>query len=164
MNELTHEELEIRESKKTGWWVFSLFVFFFVIVIAVNGVFITVALDSHTGLITENPYEKGLAYNETLERAASQEKIVSQPQYKNGVLSWQMKDDSGALIESATVKAKIIRDVQDGYDFTIELENKGNGLYEAVIEAPLPGIWSAHLSSKWDNNKHYQTVYKFITP
>ena len=52
-----------------GTWVLFSFVAFFGVIIAVNSVFITTALNSHSGVVTKQPYEKGLAYNQYLEKA-----------------------------------------------------------------------------------------------
>jgi nitrogen fixation protein FixH len=53
-----------------GRWIPWLFVGGFLLVCAVNGVMIWVALSSWTGLAANQPYDRGLAYNRNLAAAA----------------------------------------------------------------------------------------------
>jgi nitrogen fixation protein FixH len=74
----------------------------------------------------------------------------------DGVLRWQLQG-----VEDAVVSARIRRPVRDGYDFDIVLENKGNGVYEAQFNLPLPGQWTAILKSIW-NNQQFQTTHELM--
>jgi len=50
------------------------FVIFFLVLFIVDGIFVYLATSTHTGVVTENAYEKGLRYNEVIERARAAEK------------------------------------------------------------------------------------------
>ncbi|MGB0718856.1 MAG: FixH family protein, partial [Bdellovibrionales bacterium] len=110
-----------------GSHVFLIFAAFFGIIIAVNGVFIYTALGTHTGVVTERPYEKGLAYNDTLEQAKAQPRWQTAAAYDNGVLTWRLLDEGAKPLDGAAVSAKLIRPVQDGNDFEVTLQPQGQG-------------------------------------
>ena len=42
------------------WWYF---VAFFGFIAAVNAAMVTIAIRTHSGVVSEHPYEEGLAYN-----------------------------------------------------------------------------------------------------
>ena len=94
-----------------GTTVLIWFVAFFGIVTLVNSVFIYMALHTHSGLVTENPYEKGLAYNERLDDIRHQPLWETHMAYKDGVLNWQSRDEGGNPLENAKVTAIIMRPV-----------------------------------------------------
>lgn len=139
------------------------FVMFFGVIVAVNSVFVYKALETHTGVVTEQAYEKGLAYNETLEQARSQPAWKEQASFDNGVVRWQIADENGRAITDADVTASIYRQVRQGHDHKVTLVHKGNGVYESKVNLPLSGQWIAKLESQW-NDKQYRTTLKFMAP
>ena len=142
-------------------WIPWYFVIFFAVIATLDGIFVYLAVSTQTGVVTERAYEKGLAYNETLERARTQPSLQQKARYNEGVLRWTLATKDGAPITDAHVTAHIKRPVQDGYDFDITLSHLGNGLYEAEINPPMQGLWVARLNSAWDKQT-YQTSLKFI--
>ena len=142
-------------------WILIYFVVFFGVIFAVNAFFIYTATKTNTGVITEHSYKKGLAYNELLEQAKEQPSLKDNASFKNNILSWKLIDSNGREISNANVTAHIVRPIQDGYDFDVILSNKGNGLYETILDLPFKGLWTAKLESQW-NKKTYKTTYKFI--
>ena len=136
-------------------WIPWYFVLFFVVIAILDGSFVYMAVSTQTGVVTEQPYEKGLAYNDVLEKAKTQPKLENKASYSDGVLRWALP------IKNASVTATIIRPVQDGYDFDVVLVPTDNGIYEARIKTPLKGLWTAKLKAKWDNQE-FQTTHDFI--
>ena len=136
-------------------WIPRYFVIFFAVIAVLDGIFVYMAVSTQTGVVTEQPYEKGLAFNETLEKAKAQPQLEHKVYYKKGVLRWTLP------IENASVSASIVRPVQDGYDFEIMLAHMGGGVYEARPETPLQGLWTAKLKATWDNEQ-FQASHDFI--
>lgn len=141
--------------KSDGKLIFIYFLAFFALIIVVNSIFIYVALGTHSGVVTEQPYEKGLAFNETLAKAKAQVNLEHTVSYESGVLRWSLP------MGNAVVNANIVRPVQDGYDFEIPLKHMGGGIYEANPTFPLKGAWTANLKAIWDNQQ-FQTSHDFI--
>ncbi len=157
---------DIRKSDK---WIPYLLIPFFAVIFLVNGIFIYLALTTHTGVVSDEAYNDGLAYNQILERAAIAKKLALQDDviFNDGLLSWTLKTESGKPITTATAKARFIRAVQDGYDFDVTLHNNGKGVYSAPVKAPLRGAWTvkldATLDAEWDNQL-YQTTKRITIP
>ncbi len=140
---------------KKGTWVLLCFVAFFGVIIAVNTVFITTALNTHSGVVVEQPYEKGLAFNETLKKAKAQEAIEYDVSYEGGVLKLVLP------VDEANVQASFMRPIKEGDDFEMALTHRGGGVYEAVPEMPLPGAWRVRLKATW-KTQTFQTTHDFI--
>ncbi len=130
-----------------GIWVFWSFVAFFGVIVAVNSVFIYQALSTHSGLVTEQPYRKGLAYNELLDKARSQPKIEHTVSFEDGVLRWALPKELAE--QGAHVKASFLRPVKDGYDFDATLSHIGEGVHEVRPQLLLPGNWVVNLKATW---------------
>ena len=148
----------IKELK--GSTVLIWFVAFFGIITLVNSVFIYTALHTHSGLVTENPYEEGLAYNERLDDIRHQPALDAHMSYEEGVFFWQVRDETGAPLDNAEVSAIVTRPVQSHNNYELALTPSGNGVYTTALDLPYKGNWKVELNAKWDN-QHYQKTYRF---
>ncbi len=154
---------EQNESRKNGKVVLFSLISFFAVFASVDAYFVYKAVNTHTGVVTENAYEKGLAYNNNIKQAKHQKsfKITSNTTYNNGLLTTTISNEDGTPIIGATVVAKIVRDVHNGHDFQKVLSHKGNGIYNTDLGLPLSGIWTVNLDIKWEQHskqKNYQTT------
>lgn len=138
-----------------GTWVLLSFVAFFAVIVAVNAVFITKALETHSGVVVKQPYEKGLAFNEVLETARAQDGIEHGVSYKDGILQLTLP------VTTAEVVASFMRPIKEGDDFEMALEHRGGGVYEAVPEMPLPGAWRVRLRATW-KDQIFQMTHDFM--
>jgi len=151
---------QVRDKPNHGRVIFIYFILFFATIVGVNSFFIYSAIHSFPGVITDNPYKKGLVYDEIIEKAKSQPKLQNIVSFENNILRWSLADSNGNHIENADVKVHVVRPLQDGYDFDITMEYIGNGEYEAKPTMPLKGSWTAHLKATWNNTEEFQTSYK----
>lgn len=155
------KNVKTQKSQKllSGKRVFLYFLMFFVSIAIVDAFFVYSAISTHTGVVTENPYEKGLAYNKILEQAKQQENInvISTQVYENGKISMTLHDREGSAIENATVNAKIMQPIKNGKSKNVILEYSGDGLYTAVFQDEVAGHWRAYLEAIW-NNQNYQKM------
>lgn len=142
-------------------YILFAFLAFFGVIFIVNGIFITTALKTHRGVVTDQAYEKGIHFNQTLSEAKNQPAFQDKVSFENNLLRWTLLNENGEPITKANVKAQIFRPIQEGHDFEVELVDKGNGIYEAVLDLPFKGLWEARLNSKW-HNKTYKTTYQMI--
>ncbi len=154
-------QVQAQTEPNHGRVILVYFILFFATIVVVNSFFIYMALDSFTGTVTENPYKKGLAYDEIISKAKSQPDMNDIVSYQDGFLKWKLLDKQGQYIENAKVTAYMVRPVKDGYDFNIDMQYIGNGEYEAKLDLPLKGSWQAHLKAIW-NTEEYQTSYSFL--
>ena len=135
-----------------GGWIPWLFVGLFMVVLAVNGTMITIAVSTFNGLETTSAYEKGLAYNQRLAAAAEQERlgwqgsIETQAQDDGRVtLTFKLADRKGEPIVAADVRARLDRPLQAGHDQSVVFDEAGGGRYIATVDLPLEGQWDVEL-------------------
>lgn len=152
----------IRKSDKYIPWMV---VAFFAVFIAVDAVMVTLAIQTQTGVITERAYEKGLQYNDTLEAAAQQETWGwnSDIEFNQGTITFAFFDDLNDPIEHAQVSAEIIRPIQSGHDFEINLEETAQGRYTAPLALPLPGEWKIRIYAH-TKDRTYQASQLIAAP
>ncbi len=136
-------------------WILVYFLLFFGCIIAVNAVFVYKAISTQPGVVADHTYARGLKFDQILEEAKQQPQIQNKITYEDGMLRWSLP------VENATVTAKLVRPVQDGYDFEVTLSLDENGVYAVPLDTPLPGVWTAHLKAKWDDQQ-FQSAYDFV--
>ena len=158
------------------WWYF---VTFFGFIASVNAVMVTLAIRTHSGIVTEHPYEKGLAYNQVVEAEEAQEKlgwkgvifllppqgggreggIVAEtvqaspyPPVGKEILHFTLKDKSGGVITPDKATAHVTRPTQQGMDFTIELKGA-----ETRVSFPEKGLWEVRINASVGDKKYQQS-------
>lgn len=137
-----------RMPRQKGWYIPWLFVAFFGVVIAVNGVMLHFAFSTWTGLETEGHFLKGIRYNEDLagaraqaERAWKVEAGLTSTEPRKGLVAVTLHDKHGNLLKDAVVTVALIRPTSQGHDVTLELPYLGEGRYAAPVELGLEGQW-----------------------
>lgn len=139
------------------------FVMAFAVVFIVNGIFIYYATRTHTGVVTDHAYEKGLDYD-TIKAEAAQQRALgwsSLIELQYSVLHFTLFDKQSQPIEGAIVKAYITRPTQASMDRTYSLTHQGDGMYRAVVEFPAKGQWDITVAATW-KQKHYQTGKRVV--
>lgn len=153
-------QTNIRKSDKYIPWYF---VAFFLVIAIVDGIFVTVATSTHTGVVTENAYKKGLNYNETIAASDQQNKLGwdAQIAYAKPALSFSLKDANNAAIIGAKVTAHITRVTQSGHEFTLPLTDNKDGTYSHNVAFPLKGLWNVGITAQW-KQQNYQKSKRII--
>lgn len=154
-----------RMPRQPGWYIPWLFVAFFVVVVAVNGVMMHFAFSTWTGLQTEGHFLKGIRYNEDLAGARAQAErgwqVVTDftsTEPRKGIASLTLHDKHGNLLKDAKVTISLIRPTSQGHDRTMELPYLGEGRYGAPVELALEGQWDMrveirHATGDYQNQK-----------
>ena len=135
------------DRERRSRWIPWAFVWGFVVILAANGIMVFFAFDSFTGVSTDDSYRRGLGFNKQLE---AQERATA--------LAWQvaarldraaagrrlvlaLHDKAGRPLSSASVRAEFRRPIEPGLDFTVALTPRGDGRYDAPVDAPRVGQW-----------------------
>ena len=136
-------------------WIPWMFVLFFVVVLAVNGVMVYVASASWTGLETKQHYIKGLDYNRTLDAVAQQKALgwagdlsVETKAAGRVRLDFSLRDRNAGAIAGATVTARLVRPTSEGHDVDVRLDDFGRGHYAAAADIALSGQWDVHILAR----------------
>ena len=142
-------------SGRRVWWYF---VAFFGFVATVNAVMVTLAIRTHSGKITDHPYEKGLAYNQVVAAEAKQETLgwKSTIDYQNGTLHFILQDKNEQAITPDSATATITRPTQSGMDFTVELKG-----IKTPITFPANGLWMVQIDAE-RKGVHYQKSRRIV--
>ena len=163
---MTEPAIIMRKSDK---WIPRYFILFFLIVSMVDTIMVTLAVRTQTGVVTEDAYKKGLAYNGLLQEAEAQSRsgVHQKAAYKDGQISWLLMNKDGHPISHAKVKASLFRTVSAGADFTVQMTETSAGVYRAKPSFPQHGAWTVHLSAQWIDGEgkkmKYRTTLDLVT-
>ncbi len=152
---------------KDRWipWVFAGALFF---VVCVNMGLVYAALSTAPGVVSDHPYEEGIAYDEALARAKAQEALgwhaatsldlalSSAGEARNGKLVLDLTDRSGAPLADANVEARLVRPVGSREVTRLHLVEAGAGRYAAPL-ATYPGRWDLHLVARRGSDSFVMT-------
>lgn len=138
-------------SGRQVWWYFAAF---FGFVAAVNTVMVTLAIRTHSGMVTDHPYEKGLAYNKIVEAEQQQEAQgwKGRIDYRDHMLSFTLRDKSNRLLSVEKVTASITRPTQQGMDFSMQLKGE-----ETPVHFPQKGLWEVRVDALHDGVRYQQS-------
>lgn len=144
------------EKKSIDKFIPWMIVLFFVVFVSVDMVFLTIAVRTNTGSVSENAYEDGLHYNRALDAVERQnsEGWSHLFSFQDGVLRVQMKNNLSSNVPGAKVKAVFTRPVHAGEDFELVLDETDTGVYETRPEIPLPGQWNVRIYAEWQGNPY----------
>jgi len=146
----------------TGKRILIWLVGFFMIVFTANGIMTYFALNTWTGLKTDNSYVKGLNYNQEINNARQQQasgwkiSVSNKPMNTTGRFELIIIRPKESL-PPISVEAHFIRAVQEGYDQKITLSHLGNGVYGSPLELPLIGQWDVLVIVNAQND----IIYKY---
>ena len=146
----------------TGRHVLAIIVAFFLVIFAVNGVFVYVSLQSHPGVTSDDAYRKGLDHNRTLDQNARGWRIAVS--VESGIVELRLSDRAGAPLTGLAVIGEARRPVHDRADKKLILKETGPGLYSAA-ETKLPaGRWELVLTAAAQGLPDYRIEYSAVVP
>lgn len=134
------------------------FVAFFVVVIAVNAMFLMFALDSHSGVVRDDAYRHGLAYNDIIAADEAQKRLgwTARVDLMDGHrVAFELLDANGQPMEGADVRLRARFTAQDGADITMFMRPLGHGRYAAEPTWSRIGQYDVFVDVTWD-----QQVYQ----
>ncbi|MEX0298045.1 MAG: FixH family protein [Kordiimonas sp.] len=151
--------------KKSDRFIPWYFVAFFVGLAIWDGIFVYVATTTHTGVVTDKSYDRGINYNETIAAAEAQSALgwAGEIEFKNGQLASLLTDANGRAIVGARVDAHFFRPTQAGGDFTINLTEVSDGRYVSSALSAAPGQWEVRVFVEW-KQKQFQTAERIVVP
>jgi nitrogen fixation protein FixH len=120
------------------------FLVFFACVFAVNGYFIVRAVSTHTGVVSQEPYRKGLAYNDRIaaderQTALGWRETMTLP--RDGRLMLNLADREDKPVSALRISATVGRPSTVSHDRTVNLPETADGQYTADIGSLDDGNW-----------------------
>ncbi len=141
-----------KERTLKGSHVLLTLIGFFGIVFAVNGFMAYQAESTFAGLDTDDPYRKGLAYNQRVAAAKAQAKLgwrdslAYVPETRRIRVS--LTDPAGGAVSGLAVTAQVQRSVTNRFDRQLVLEQTGPGTYEVSAAHLGGGWWTVDLTAR----------------
>ena len=131
-----------------GWHVAAGVVAFFVVIIGVNAVFLTMAYRTHPGQVAPRPYEAGLLYNTELERLRVQEALGWRAalEARPDALIVLLQDRDGQPVRGLKVTATMLRPATEQGRSVLNLTETAPGHY-AAPRGGLSGAWDARVDA-----------------
>ena len=137
--------------------------------LAVNALFVVLAVASNPGLVVEDYYEQGQQYEKhalkllAARNALKWETNLEVPRSvrvaQADVYRFSAVDARGLPIRDAQVKLLAYRPSDAAADFVSQLEQIGPGLYQARISFPLPGAWDLNVKVRHGDDD-YETSHR----
>lgn len=126
----------------TGMHMWIVMILFFGTIIAVNFTMAWFAHSSWSGLVVENSYVASQEFNEkaALARSIEASGVKGALEVKGDVIHYQLTDAKADPVIADHVTMNFRRPVGDHQDFSIALNDAGNGQFTGS-HAVLPGQW-----------------------
>lgn len=131
----------------TGKHMALIMVAFFGVIIAVNLTMARLATTSWTGLVVKNSYVASQHFNDELIQAQAQREagLFSDLAYKDGMLTFMLKDETGAPLVGTDLVAEIGRPAFEQADTVLALVPVGDTLHQLPLSLE-PGVWAVKIT------------------
>ena len=140
-----------RPRNVNGGDVLAVLLAFFGTIFAVNGALIYAALSTHTGLVANEPYRKGLTYNERIladERQAQLGWTERLDLGRDGHLRLAVLERDGRPVRGLRVQGVLGRAATNRHDINLALVETTPGQYEAHGPELAAGSWLIALEAR----------------
>jgi nitrogen fixation protein FixH len=117
--------------------------------------------------VTEDSYQKGVNYNQTLEQVKKQNDLGWQVsiQYQRmteikGAIMLKVLDKNSVPLKNPQIYINFRRPTQEGFDFIKNIDPI-DGVYRTVVDFPMSGQWDALIVVR-SGDDVYQEVKRYV--
>lgn len=148
-----------------GWHVFAGVFAFFAVIIAIDGVFLALALRTFPGQVSVTPYEDGLLYNRHIAQMEAQDRLgwrataLAQP--KAVVVTLQ--DRAGAPLQGLRITGRLERPATQAGRLSLQFREQAPGRY-AAAPGGLSGTWDLALEARDKAGAVFQAERRLTWP
>jgi nitrogen fixation protein FixH len=157
---------------RRGRWIPWLFVAGFAVIIAVNATLIVFASRTFSGLVVENPYQKGNEYNEEKAQIDRQNKLgwrylvvaapdAANPREMDIELHWT--DATRAPLDNLVVAGHLERPAENIQPLQVAFTAVGGGRYRSSIVLPERGAWDLYVTAEHGSDR-FEAAERLIMP
>ncbi len=139
-----------------AWHFWAIMGALFAVVFAVNAVFVVAALSSWTGVVEDDAYARGLAYNSQLAQVEDQKALgwtaglEGSGPASDAQIALRLTDAGDMPLSGAQITVAVRRPTQATLDRTVVLTEGEAGLYGARLELPARGLWELRATIERD--------------
>jgi nitrogen fixation protein FixH len=133
---MAHAETTRRERRLTGRMVFLMFLAFFGVIVTVNALMLTLALDTMPGTTTASSYQASQRFNRDLAAARERdargwavEAHADRDPAGFAAVTISLRDPAGAPVEAVSVKARLEHPARRALDRPLDMARSGTGRY-----------------------------------
>jgi nitrogen fixation protein FixH len=160
-----------RERRLTGRAVFLGFLAFFAVVVTVNAVMLSLALDTMPGLTTDSSYRASQRFNSDLAAARLRdargwkvEARVDRDASGIGAVTVSVREPEGAPVERVTVKAQVQHAARRANDRSFDVTRTGPGAYAGTAEGLVAGAHDLVVEVERDGETLYRSRNRVMLP
>jgi nitrogen fixation protein FixH len=153
----------------TGRAVLIAMLVFFGIVIGVNGVMIALAIGTMPGLENDKPYQAGIAYNSEIDAARAQAARrwsvathVSRDGQGRATATVTARNAGGVPMTGLDVTVRLLRPTDQRGDHTVELRERGPGIYEGDTAGVAAGAWDVEISAARASERLFRSHNRIV--
>ncbi len=147
--------MTIDQTRKSNWIPWA-FVGGMLLVVIVNAVMVTFALNSYSGLAVDRPYERGVRYNDVLAAQKGQDALgwrVS-VNVEAGNLVLRIQDRDGQPLEQVGITGRLERPVSNAAPLPLFFTADGAGRFVAPLNTPQPGQWDVKAALRHGDDQY----------
>lgn len=137
-------ELDRHRGRFVPWVIIAFFLSFVVVL----SVMTTIAVTHRASEVTAEAYDKGRAYNQTLQAAQAAARLGWQfsPTWKAGQLDLTIKDRNGQPVRAESVRVWFVNSADGQLDRAADMTATASG-YVSHIRLPR-GLWHVHVTAE----------------
>ena len=143
-------------TRLTGRHVLGTFLTFLAAIFAMNGALIYCAVTTNSGLVANEPYRRGLRYNERIaadERQAQLGWTDKLDVTREGGVALVLTDSAGSPVSGLRIETVLGRPATSRQDIRLSLREVAPGRYEAQTVALAAGTWLIALEARAGEEK-----------
>jgi nitrogen fixation protein FixH len=157
---------------RRGRWIPWLFVAGFAVIVAVNATLIVYAVRTFSGLVVENPYQKGLEYDaeraqiDRQNRLGWQYLVMAEPQMgQAGEMEIEIRwtDAARVPLDRLVVTGHLERPVENIPPLQVAFTAVGGGRYRSSVVLPERGVWDLHVTAARGSDS-FEAAERLIMP
>ena len=139
---------------RRGAWIPWIFVGGMLLVVAVNGVMIRLAIGTFSGVTVERPYERGIAYNEIIAAQKRQDLLgwtaeaTLRPVADGTEVRLRLAGRDGEPLGEVALAAHIERPLEPASRIELEFRREGRGVHVARPVGLRPGQWDLTIDAR----------------
>lgn len=148
-----------------GWHVFAGVFAFFAVIIAIDGLFMVLALRTFPGQVSVTPYEDGLLYNRHIAQMAAQDRLGwrASAEARPGAVVVMFQDRSGAPVRGLIVKGRLERPATEAGRLDLRFHEVAPGRYAASTGAA-SGAWDLTAEARGEGEAAFQAERRLTWP
>ena len=148
----------------TGWHVLMILIAFFGVIFVVNGYFLYSALSTHTGVVANEPYRKGVEYNKRIEADERQSSLgwtdAIESLGGDAPIVFSLRDRYGEPVRGLSIQGFVGRPSTAQFDRKLAFREVSPGRYEAAAGRLDSGAWMLNVEAAEPGAGKDQIVYR----